>query len=191
MTGTHHTPPPVPAPFGATERFPAEWCIDPSPHAAGRQPATPETEPGRGWVEHLSPEQCWERLARSAIGRVGVLVDSAPEVYPVTFIVDGRSVVFRTGAGTKLRGIDRSPSVCLEVDGVDEAGQTGWSVLVKGRAAEVGDAEDLLELRALPLRSWAAGTKEHWIRIRPSEVTGRCIHGSGWATTPAAADGGR
>jgi hypothetical protein len=35
--------------------------------------------------------------------------------------------VFRTGAGTKLRGIDRSPSVCLEVDGVDEAGQTGWA----------------------------------------------------------------
>ncbi|MEA2932460.1 MAG: hypothetical protein QOI56_1245, partial [Actinomycetota bacterium] len=29
---------------------------------------------------------------------------------------------------------------------------------------------------ALPLQSWAIGQKAHWIRIRPTEVTGRRIH---------------
>lgn len=129
----------------------------------------------RTWLEHLSSSMCWELLASTPVGRVGVLVDSAPEIYPVNFAVDGHTVVFRTDPGSKLRGIDRSPSVCFEVDGVDRAAES-WSVLLKGRAEAVTEAADRRALDDLPLRPWALGQKSHWIRIRPREVTGRRIH---------------
>lgn len=56
---------------------------------------------GRTWLEHLSTPECWRLLAQSPVGRVGVLVDSAPEIYPVNHVVDEQTVVFRTDPGSK------------------------------------------------------------------------------------------
>ena len=126
-------------------------------------------------MEHVSLRECWELLGSTPVGRLGVLVDSAPEIYPVNHVVDGTSIVFRTERGEKLRGLDRSPSVCFEVDGFDAAASTGWSVLVKGRAREVTSAEEERRLLGLDLRYWSAGPKPRWIRIEPTEVTGRRI----------------
>ena len=53
--------------------------------------------------------------------------------------------------------------------------ETGWSVLVKGRAAEVTDPVELDDVTRLPLHPWAPGPKDHWIRIEANEVTGRSI----------------
>ena len=131
---------------------------------------------GRTWLEHLAPQDCWQQLSLTPVGRIGVLVDSAPEIYPVNFAVDGHTIVFRTDPGNKLRGLDRSPSVCFEADGVNLDERTGWSVLVKGRAVELTTPDDLRKAAELPLRFWALGEKVHWIRIRPTEVTGRRIH---------------
>jgi uncharacterized protein len=138
-----------------------------------------ETAAGRTWVEHLSQHECWELLACAVVGRIGVLVDSAPEIYPVNFVVRDHSIVFRTDVGSKLRGLERSPSVCFEVDGYDLATRVGWSVLVKGRAEDVIDAAQLQRLSDLALEFWAVGAKAHWIRIAPGEVTGRRIEGTG------------
>lgn len=131
---------------------------------------------GRTWLEVLTVEQCWEHLGAEPVGRIGVLVDSAPEIYPVNHVVDHETVVFRTSKGDKLRGLERSPSVCFEVDGHDASDHTGWSVLVKGTAVEVVDSDELSRLVGLELVYWALGEKAHWIRIRPREVTGRRIH---------------
>ena len=127
------------------------------------------------WMEHLSQRECWVLLENAAIGRIGVLVDSAPEIYPVNFVVDDRTIVFRTEEGQKVRGLDRSPSVCFEVDGYDEATSTGWSVLIKGRAHEVVPGVEERHLLSLDLRYWGLGPKPIWIRIEPAEVTGRRI----------------
>jgi nitroimidazol reductase NimA-like FMN-containing flavoprotein (pyridoxamine 5'-phosphate oxidase superfamily) len=128
------------------------------------------------WVEHLSLAECWKLLAAQPVGRVGVLVDSAPEVYPVNHVVEGESIIFRTDPGNMLRGIDRSPSVSYEVDGFDPVDLTGWSVLVKGRAQELTAERDLAAAAELPLHLWSLGDKVHWIRIVPREVTGRRVH---------------
>ncbi len=130
----------------------------------------------RSWLEHLTPATCWSLLHEAQVGRIGVLVDSAPEIYPVNHVVDGETIVFRTERGNKLRGLDRSPSVCFQIDGVDVEERSGWSVLVKGRAIELTTAEDLEGVRGLPLCYWATGDKPHWIRIVPTEVTGRRVH---------------
>lgn len=129
----------------------------------------------RTWLQHLAPEECWDLLASVPVGRLGVLVDSAPEIYPVNFVVDDHAIVFRTDPGEKLHGLDRSPSVCFEVDGIDPESHTGWSVLVKGRAQSVGTAKDIERLLTLPLTFWGVGPKAHWVRVVPAEVTGRRI----------------
>lgn len=129
----------------------------------------------RTWLEHLSPLECWRLLGSAPVGRLGVLVDSAPEIYPVNHVVDGVSIVFRTDPGSKLRGLDRSPSVCFEVDELDPGATAGWSVLLKGKAADITDPDDLQRARRLPLRFWVAGERDHWVRITPVEVTGRRI----------------
>ena len=51
---------------------------------------------GKTWMEHLPQRECWDLLASTPVGRIGVLVDSAPEIYPVNHAVDGQTIVFRT-----------------------------------------------------------------------------------------------
>jgi nitroimidazol reductase NimA-like FMN-containing flavoprotein (pyridoxamine 5'-phosphate oxidase superfamily) len=135
---------------------------------------------GRTWLEHIDAAHCWELVDASAVGRVGVLNDSAPEIYPVNHVVDRQTIVFRTDPGSKLRGLLRSPAVCFEVDGVDPDAATGWSVLVKGRAEQIRDPAELRAVERLPLRPWSLGDKAHWIRIMPAEITGRRI----WSRVP-------
>ena len=130
---------------------------------------------GRTWVEHLSLRECWDLLAETQVGRIGVLSDSAPEIYPVNHVVDRGTIVFRTDPGTKLRSVLRSPAVCYQVDGIVPEAATGWSVLVKGLASELTDPDELRRVDDLDLRFWALGDKVHWIRITPAEVTGRRI----------------
>lgn len=130
----------------------------------------------RTWMEHLSLETCWELLKTTPVGRVVVMVDGAPEIYPVNHVVDDGSVAFRSAPGSKLRGLDQFPMTCFEVDVIDPDLHAGWSVMVKGRAADVTASDQRSRLTSLPLTLWTAGAKDHWVRIRPTEVTGRRIH---------------
>jgi nitroimidazol reductase NimA-like FMN-containing flavoprotein (pyridoxamine 5'-phosphate oxidase superfamily) len=120
------------------------------------------------WVEDLEPEVCWRLLARRPVGRVGFTSDRL-------HYVDGPSIVFRTGRSSLLETLCHGARVCFELDEVDAFVETGWSVLVKGHAAEVTDPLELADVTRLPLRPWAPGAKDHWIRIEPREVTGRSI----------------
>lgn len=129
----------------------------------------------RVWMEHLNVPECWRLLALVGIGRLGVLVDGAPEIYPVNHVVDEHTIVFRTAEGTKLGSLDRSPMVCYEADGANFEDRTGWSVLVKGRAVVLSGTDELHHAAGLPLRFWALGDKPYWVRIVPTEVTGRRI----------------
>jgi hypothetical protein len=61
--------------------------------------------------------------------------------------------------------------VVFEIDGFDTNARTGWSVIVRGRAAEaeappaaVGEPEP-----------WAPGVREHRVRIEATTVSGRRI----------------
>jgi nitroimidazol reductase NimA-like FMN-containing flavoprotein (pyridoxamine 5'-phosphate oxidase superfamily) len=91
----------------------------------------------------------------------------------VNYVVDGRTIVFRTDRGTTLAGLLRWSSVAFEIDEIDRADRTGWSVLVKGDAREVTSPDQLATLRARPLDVWRVGEAPRWIRVVPAEVTGR------------------
>ena len=134
---------------------------------------------GRTWLEYIQPTECWELLDNAQVGRVGLIVDGKPEIFPVNFAVDGETIVFRTDRGTKLFGLLDNPECCFEVDGVGRQLWAGWSVIVKGHAEEVHGGPESAHVATLPLRYWAYGEKSHWVRIRPREVTGRRIHRPG------------
>jgi nitroimidazol reductase NimA-like FMN-containing flavoprotein (pyridoxamine 5'-phosphate oxidase superfamily) len=135
---------------------------------------------GKTWTEVLPPSTCWELLAATEVGRVSVIVSGVPEIYPVNYVVDGESILFRTGTGSKLDALTQSPMIAFEADSVDENQRLGWSVLVKGRAREVTAAAELRAARELPLHLWIPAERPVWIRIVPTEVTGRRI----WSRTP-------
>lgn len=136
----------------------------------------------RTLLEHVPPDECWELLATVQVGRIGIIVHGAPEIYPLNFAVSGRSVVFRTDSGSKLLCLRRSPMACLEIDGFDSNAHTGWSVLLKGCVSEVTDLVEVRDLAELPLHVWTFGRKSHWMRILPTEITGRRLGRTGDAT---------
>ncbi len=133
-------------------------------------------EPGRqGRWQELTKSECFELLAREQLGRVAVVDDLGPMVFPVNFVLDRHMVVLRTDEGTKLDAAIRGSRVAFEVDGTDAAAHTGWSVVVRGEAVEVTDPAALARLRKLPLDPWAPGAKTHYVRILPAALTGRRI----------------
>ena len=133
-------------------------------------------------MEYLTQAECWQLLAGQPVGRIGVTTRTGPEVYPVNYVVEDEAVLFRTDPGGKLASLTGSPAVCFEIDHVDTEARTGWSVLVKGPARQLHPNERE-QAAGLPLDYWAVGPKPHWVRIDPTEVTGRRI----WqATVPAA-----
>ena len=136
-------------------------------------PASAEPRPSR--AHELTKAECFELLAGQQLGRVAVVDDCGPVVFPVNFVLDRHTVVFRTEPGTKLDAAGRRGRVCFEADGADAAARTGWSVIVRGEITEVTDGAELARLRELPLRVWAPGAREHYVRILPAVLTGRRI----------------
>ena len=127
-------------------------------------------------VEVLEHDECVRLLSTCAVGRLGVVDAGQPVILPVNFLVTDDSIVFRTGAGTKLRHAQGSPA-CFEVDEIDPATQSGWSVLAVGRLEEVTDYDEaeVRRLRTLPLSPWAEGERSHWLRLVTTRVTGRQV----------------
>jgi uncharacterized protein len=132
--------------------------------------------PGRQvrWQE-LTKSECFELLSGERVGRVAVVDNQGPIIFPVNFVLDRHMVVFRTDEGTKLSTAARGGQVAFEVDGVDQAAHTGWSVVVRGEAAEVTDPAELARLRKLRLSPWAPGARSRYVRILPARLTGRRI----------------
>lgn len=124
-------------------------------------------------VAVLAAEECWALLGRAGIGRLAVVVDGAPEVFPVNYAVEGRTAVFRSAEGTKTAAALEAAPVALEADGYDEAAGRAWSVLLKGRAEPVPRGHALFRALELPLYPLQAGIKDRFVRIVPTAVTGR------------------
>ena len=121
----------------------------------------------------LSEEECAALVATRQIGRVGVTLGALPVILPVNYGVIDDDVVFATAEGTKLRAAADRAVVAFEVDDFDAVDQRGWSVLIVGRAREVGDPEELDRVRSLHLQPWAGGTRDRFIRISTEFMSGR------------------
>lgn len=120
----------------------------------------------------LDGSHCWSLLRSAEVGRLAVLVEDHPDIFPVNHVVDHGSIVFRTAAGTKLAAA-HGRLVAFEVDGRDDVAGTAWSVVVKGRAKKLEEPYGVLDALTLPLSPWHGGHKPWFIRIEPDSITGR------------------
>src|ERR1700722_10984637 len=124
--------------------------------------------------EGLPVDECLELLRSLRFGRIAVVIDGHPVIFPVNYAIDGDVVVFRTDPGSKLSGAVMG-RVAFEVDSVDETARAGWSVIVQGTGNEIPDALDRRseQLRQLEVQPWVPGDRARWIEILPSSITGR------------------
>ncbi|GIU92010.1 MAG: hypothetical protein KatS3mg011_0916 [Acidimicrobiia bacterium] len=127
-------------------------------------------------LEVLSRAECEELLARTPVGRVAFVSDGDVEIFPVNYRWHRGHIVFQTAAGKKLDAAARHVPVTFEIDGWDDRTQTGWSVIVVGRASAVEDDDEIAELGTLGLRPWAPSVRRRrWVRIQPYDISGRKI----------------
>jgi uncharacterized protein len=124
-----------------------------------------------GTPEILPPNQCWALLRSRELGRLAFVLDGRVEVFPITYLVHGAAVVFRTSRGSKLSAVHTHSMVAFEVDAVGDG--VAWSVIIRGRVREVTNMYDPVELARLPLRPHQGGPKDHVVVLEPGEITGR------------------
>jgi hypothetical protein len=122
-------------------------------------------------AEILSASACWALLRTVEVGRLAVLVDGAPDIFPVNFVVDHGSVVFRTAPGPKLDAALQEAPVAFEVDGI--AHDHAWSVVLRGVAGERRGLNEAVVTSALPLFPWHGDAKPRFLRITPNTLSGR------------------
>lgn len=132
-------------------------------------------------LTELDRDECLQMLAASHLGRLAVNAPGwPPMIRPVTFVFDTstQSVVFRSARGSKLTALLRSERAAFEVDDLEPAGQTGWSVIVQGPVEEITNPSELARLSSSGLRPLVQGDLSHWMRIRATVVSGRRIRPS-------------
>ncbi|MDQ0028675.1 pyridoxamine 5'-phosphate oxidase family protein [Arthrobacter bambusae] len=123
-------------------------------------------------VERLSPEECLELLGHATVGRLAVIVGKHPDIFPVNYVVDRGSIVFRTGVGTKFWSTMRDPCA-LEIDGFEAGSGKAWSVVARGPAHLIVDLQEKAAADALHLDPWQPGSKSHYLRLTLDALTGR------------------
>ncbi|WP_354186563.1 pyridoxamine 5'-phosphate oxidase family protein [Arthrobacter sp. UYCu712] len=136
----------------------------------------------------LSIDQCWALLGTEVLGRIALIVDGHPEIFPVNFVLDRRAIVFRTGGGTKLWGAMTAKPAAFEIDGYDVHEETAWSVMARGEIELIESEEHQRTVDALLLEPWQPGDKNHYVRLAPKALTGRRFKVSQpdlWTTRPA------
>lgn len=119
----------------------------------------------------LSTSESWDLLAGVSLGRLVTSALGQPEIFPINFVTQRRTVLFRTAEGTKLVSAAVNNHVLFEADDHD-AGE-GWSVVVKGTARMLRTNEELEEAGRAQLLPWTATLKQHFVRILPVSITGR------------------
>ena len=124
-------------------------------------------------ISILSETECWNHLSSGSLGRLVTTVDGQSEIFPINYVVQHRTVLFRTAEGTKLVSTAINHNVLFEAD--DHNVVEGWSVIVRGVARILHDDEDIAEAERAQLLPWTATIKQHYVRIRPLSVTGRRV----------------
>ena len=128
----------------------------------------------------LSYSECEALLRAGVAGRVALSTPTGPHILPVNYSVVGGAVIIRTTPSGLLGTYGRDATLAFEVDEFDYPNQRGWSVLVRGRSDVVDDHHELTHIRSVwPPRPWADGQRSLFVRIHPTELSGRQL-GIGW-----------
>lgn len=125
-------------------------------------------------LDAMPLSECVALLRTAEVGRVVFTVGGLPAIVPVAFGVDGEAVLIRTGADGRLASAADGGVLAFEVDDLDPATHTAWSVVVTGIAELVTDLRErqVAEGIATP---WAPGHYDVVVRLPLSVVSGRRV----------------
>lgn len=98
-------------------------------------------------------------LRSELVGRLGCCANDKPYIVPVAYAYDGNFIYGHTREGKKIHMLRENPSICFEVDHVDD--MANWrSVLINGEFQELTEnkkeSENALRLitnRMMPFKS--------------------------------------
>jgi hypothetical protein len=123
-------------------------------------------------VRELSDSECWEILARSGIGHLAFQLQPAGvDILPINYLVTDRQIFFRSAPGSKLSSLALHPRVAFQIE--RRAGDTWFSVVVKGEAVRLAFDEEIEHSGVLELAPAQPGEKFNYVRITPDTITGR------------------
>jgi nitroimidazol reductase NimA-like FMN-containing flavoprotein (pyridoxamine 5'-phosphate oxidase superfamily) len=120
-------------------------------------------------TRELTDRECWDYLAAHEYGRIAVISDGAPLIYPIGYAVAPGGVRIRTGIGSKLLAILLDGRIAFEVDDRDE--YAARSVTMVGWAEELG-TRDAAE-SSTPSAPFAGADAHVVVLITPTRMTGR------------------
>lgn len=119
----------------------------------------------------LDDAAAWDELRLHRFGRLAIAFAGEPDIFPINFAVDDRSLVFLTAEGTKLLTATVEGLAAFEVDRFDEHGAT--TVVVHGVLREVTDPAERAAVKQLPLRPWVPTYKTHYLRLEVQAISAR------------------
>jgi nitroimidazol reductase NimA-like FMN-containing flavoprotein (pyridoxamine 5'-phosphate oxidase superfamily) len=99
-------------------------------------------------VEPITPAEARQFLEEAKVAHIGVVSDGEPYVTPMSFVVDGDRILFRTKPGRRYEALRANPNVSIEVSRFDDETGDWTSVIVNGVARECpeGDCEQTVEM---------------------------------------------
>jgi len=122
-------------------------------------------------VTLLSEDDSWNLLSSVTLGRYVTNLAGRQEIFPVNFVVQRHTVLFRTAEGTKLFSALATNQVLFEAD--DHNVAEGWSVIMRGTARILYSSAEIDEAEGAGLYPWTATEKLRFVRITPREISGR------------------
>ncbi len=131
---------------------------------------TPHTE-AAGPVTVLTDDESWDLISGVHLGRLVTVLEGRPEIFPVNFVVQRHTILFRSAEGTKLFSTVMNDHVLFEAD--DHGVADGWSVIVRGTAELLYGSDDIQDAEAAGLYPWIPTQKLRYVRITPTGITGR------------------
>lgn len=139
---------------------------------------------------NLARSECWSLLRGSAVGRVVYTYEALPAIALVNYALVGELIVFAVGERSKLAGLLAGQVVAFEVDDVDPATGTGWSLQAIGRAARVTDTAVTGRVPLLAMYPSALDGPGAYVGLAGEKVTGRLWDGFDrvWESDPGCGD---
>jgi nitroimidazol reductase NimA-like FMN-containing flavoprotein (pyridoxamine 5'-phosphate oxidase superfamily) len=132
-------------------------------------------------IEDLAEDECLRLISPGGVGRIAFHSRFGLAVLPVNYRLHEGAILFRTAEHSSIdedlqTGIARAEyEVAFQIDEFDSAGRHGWSVLIHGPAHRVESQAEREAAERAGVEPWPTGTRELFVRIVPSRITGRRI----------------
>ncbi|TNC19628.1 pyridoxamine 5'-phosphate oxidase family protein [Amycolatopsis alkalitolerans] len=125
-------------------------------------------------IRPLTPRECVKLLSSQPVGRLAFSENALPTIRPVNFFLHNGDIIVRTSRSGSISKLTKEV-VAFEVDSLDPATHTGWSVVVIGRVTPVTDVDELAAMADPGHRPWAGGERSLFLRIPVDIISGRIL----------------